>query len=335
MEENDPTLAQEAFAVITALFHFPLTTLVRKHAWTFNSDPVRDFDSEWFFSNIGVSEPRRKPLAAGSFRGDLERLEASGKQVLAREAILEAIAKAKNPALPRSSVLSQINDWIGGSAYLDSGYQIKVDIKICLPIHTLTDPKDKTVSLDDFFEVRWADQDDRAKFSKLSQIVALRPDVEFLARIFLADQTGRELRFSEVGTGFSQILPILTYLGISSNYIVRQPEVHLHPKLQSRVADCFVNSIASDREDKFSGNLIVETHSEHFVLRLLRRIRNSYQDKLLHTSLTLYPEELSLIYLKPIGDRSEVYLIRVDKSGNFVDGWPDGFFDERDEDLWN
>lgn len=70
------------------------------------------------------------------------------------------------------------------------------------------------------------------------------------------------------------------------------------------------------------------------MLRFLRRIRDSYKDPLLHTSLTLYPNELSLIYVKPDDDKSRVFLVRVDSSGEFIDGWPDGFFDERDEDLW-
>ena len=66
----------------------------------------------------------------------------------------------------------------------------------------------------------------------------------------------------------------------------------------------------------------------------MRRIRDSYKDPLLHTSLTLYPSELALIYVKPGPDRSQIFLIRVDQTGDFVDGWPDGFFDERDDDLW-
>jgi predicted ATPase len=121
---------------------------------------------------------------------------------------------------------------------------------------------------------------------------------------------------------------------VANNYLIRQPEVHLHPKLQSRVADCIINSVVNDREDNESGNIIIETHSEHMVLRFLRRIRDSYKDPFLHTSLTLYPSELALIYVKPELDGSRIFLIRVDASGDFIDGWPEGFFDERDEDLW-
>ena len=332
LEENVPVgLANDAFALITAIFHYPISVLIRRHAWTFSSQPVRDLDSDWFFCELG-SQSGKKNQAGLQFRESADRKRSSGKHILAREAICEEIAKAKDPRLPNSSVLSEINNWIGGNAFLDSGYQIKVGLKICLPISGSGSGSWDVVDLKDKFEAS-GDKKSRSKPGWFS-VRQLDPNIEFLARIYLVDQAGRELRFSEVGTGFSQILPILTHLGISNNYLIRQPEVHLHPKLQSRVADCIVNSVANDREEKYSGNIVVETHSEHIVLRFLRRIRDSYKDPLLHTSLTLNPNELALIYIKPGTDGSQVFLIRVDSSGEFIDGWPEGFFDERDEDLW-
>lgn len=330
-ESSDPRLADEAFALITAVFHYPLTNLIRKHAWTFNSEPIRDLDSDWFFCELG-SQPGKRASAGYQFRESAETKRSSGKHILAREAICEEIAKAKDPALPSSNVLAEINNWIGGKAFLDSGYQIKVGLKICIPINDVISSGQSVSDLKEKFKVS-GDRNTRDK-SGWFMVNQLDPNIEFLARIYLIDRAGRELQFSEVGTGFSQILPILTHLGISNNYLIRQPEVHLHPKLQSRVADCIVSSVAKDREEKYAGNVVLETHSEHIVLRFLRRIRDSYKDPLLHTSLTLYPNELALMYVKPEGDRSRVFLIRVDSSGEFIDGWPDGFFDERDEDLW-
>ena len=320
-EASDPLLADEAFALITAVFHYPLTNLIRTHAWTFSSEPIRNLDSDWFFCELGI-ELGRKARAGYQLRENFDRKRASGQHTLAREAICEEIAKAIDPDSPRSSVLSEINNWISGKAFLDSGYQLKVGLKICAPLKDVISSIPNLPNLKEKFELRGL------------TINQLDPNIEFLARIYLTDRRGRELRFSEVGTGFSQIIPILTYLGISNNYLIRQPEVHLHPKLQSRVADCIVSSVAKDREEKYSGSVILETHSEHIVLRLIRRVRDSFKDPLLHTSLTLYPNELALIYVKPEADKSKVFLIRVDSSGEFIDGWPEGFFDERDEDLW-
>lgn len=331
-DSNDPRLADEAFALITSVFHYPLTNLIRKHAWTFNSDPIRDLDSDWFFCELG-SQPGYRSRAGYQFKESAEKKRSSGKHILAREAICEKIARAINPGLPSSNVLSEINNWIGGKAFLDSGYQVAVGLKICTPFDDVISSHKGVFDFQEKFKVS-GDEKSRAK-SGWFTVHQLDPNVEFLARIYLIDRAGRELRFSEVGTGFSQILPILTHLGISNNYVIRQPEVHLHPKLQSRVADCIINSVAKDRQEKYTGNVVLETHSEHIVLRFLRRIRDSYKDPLLHTSLTLYPNELSLIYVRPDGDRSRIFLVRVDSSGEFIDGWPDGFFDERDEDLWS
>lgn len=331
LENNSPVVADAAFALITAIFHYPLFLLIRKYAWTFSSQPIRDLDSDWFFCELS-SQSGKEKLASTQFRESSDKKRSSGKYVLAREAICEAIAKSKNPDFPNSNVLTAINNWIGGKAFLDSGYQIKVGLKICMPMKESGSSDWSVIDLADKFEIS-VEKKNLAK-SDWFTVRQLDPTIEFLARIYLVDQAGRELRFSEVGTGFSQILPILTYLGISNNYLIRQPEVHLHPKLQSRVADCIVNSIANDREEKYTGNIVVETHSEHIVLRFLRRIRDSYKDPLLHSSLTLYPNELALIYVKPEVDKSKLFLIRVDSSGEFIDGWPDGFFDERNDDLW-
>ncbi|WVN42333.1 AAA family ATPase [beta proteobacterium MWH-UniP1] len=331
-ESNDPRLADEAFALITAIFHYPLATLIQRYAWTFNSDPVRDLNSDWFFCKLNP-HPDSEKLATHQFADPNQQTGTSGKHVLAREAIFQNVARLSDPSRPKSRVLTQINEWLGGKAFLDSGYQIKVDLKTCIPFTDTTLKNSGLIDIKDVFEIR-ENKVSNEEHQQLD-IVQLKKNVEFLARIFLVDLSGRELRFSEVGTGFSQILPILTFLGISNNYVIRQPEVHLHPKLQSRVADCIVNCVANDRKSKYSGNIIIETHSEHLILRLLRRIRNSHKDELLHTSLTLYPDELSLIYIRPMGDRSQVFLVRVNSAGEFIDGWPEGFFDERDEDLWN
>ncbi len=153
-------------------------------------------------------------------------------------------------------------------------------------------------------------------------------------RIQVIDKNGSRLRFSDVGAGFSQVFPLLLGLLTRLYLVFKQPELHLHPKLQSRVADCFVETIFTDRHANLSKIRIVETHSEHFVLRLLRRLRESYFDELFHSSLTLYPEDVAFVYFQPTSEGTLIHMIDVLPSGEFVEGWPDGFFDERSEDLW-
>ena len=120
-----------------------------------------------------------------------------------------------------------------------------------------------------------------------------------------------------VGYGVGQLLPIIvqSLLTQSGMILVEQPEVHLHPRLQSAVGDLFVDTVVSG-----SAQLLVETHSEHLVLRLLRRVREG----------VLAPADLAILYVDLDEDGAAfVRRLEVDAEGDLVDGWPGGFFDER------
>lgn len=80
----------------------------------------------------------------------------------------------------------------------------------------------------------------------------------------------------DVGFGISQILPVIVqlyYAPSNSIIIMEQPELHLHPSAQSALADIMIEAISA-REDAKPRNiqLIIETHSEHFLRRFQRRI---------------------------------------------------------------
>ena len=157
---------------------------------------------------------------------------------------------------------------------------------------------------------------------------------EIKVQLFLKGKGGTKLSFSDVGTGVSQVLPVLAsgggYLGsggFRGGGIYRQPELHLHPRAQAELGDFFIATLNSSAKC----GLTLETHSEHLILRLLRRIR----ERLPRTShLHLRSEDLSLVYLHPTKAGSEVHLIRVDENGDFLDPWPAGFFEDRYEDLF-
>ena len=116
-----------------------------------------------------------------------------------------------------------------------------------------------------------------------------------------------------------------------------QPELHLHPKAQAILGDLFIYAIKKqiDRNKRHSGipthQVTVETHSEHLILRLLRRIKENDNQEL---NTFFSNKNLSLIYINPQKEGSEIYWIRVDRYGEFVDVWPNGFFEDRYEDLF-
>jgi predicted ATPase len=105
---------------------------------------------------------------------------------------------------------------------------------------------------------------------------------------------------------------------------MEQPELHLHPRLQTRLGDVLIESI-HERKNQ----LLIETHSEHLILRLLRRIRETNEGRLPDEKHSLTHEDLSVIFVEPHDDSaSTVRVLEVDKEGNLVEGWPQSFFDE-------
>ncbi len=120
-----------------------------------------------------------------------------------------------------------------------------------------------------------------------------------------------------VGYGISQLLPIIvqSLLTRTGLILVEQPEVHLHPRLQSAVGDLFLDTVTSGR-----AQVIVETHSEHLVLRVLRRVREGAFD----------PADLAILYVD-LDEAGAAFVRRleVDEYGDLLEGWPGGFFDER------
>ena len=133
---------------------------------------------------------------------------------------------------------------------------------------------------------------------------------------------GPKLSLPSVGVGVSQLLPVLVVCLLSepgSVILLEQPELHLHPALQQRLADFFIAMSRSGRQ------LIVETHSEYIVSRLRRRIAEDADDELMKLVKVIFAErdrktgetQYSDLDLTPYGN---------------IEEWPEGFFDQAAED---
>ena len=130
------------------------------------------------------------------------------------------------------------------------------------------------------------------------------------------------VNFADVGFGISQLLPLIVQALIGHDQVIlaQQPEVHIHPGLQANLATLFLDGIGRERNNQF----IVETHSEHLILRLQRLVRRG----------EMLPEEVSVLYVQRGDDGSSVKQLRLGKDGQFLDGWPGGFFPERLDELF-
>lgn len=152
------------------------------------------------------------------------------------------------------------------------------------------------------------------------------PDPSRLDQLILLSDEGVTVYPCDVGTGVSQALPIAigAFAGGCSIMTVEQPELHLHPRLQCDLADVFVANIHRHSGRKF----LIETHSEHLILRLLRRIRETSARKPEDPSLALTPYQVGVFYVEEAENGVRIQELRIGPDGQFVDEWPGGFFEE-------
>ena len=131
-------------------------------------------------------------------------------------------------------------------------------------------------------------------------------------------KNSQAVTIADVGFGVSQLLPILV-LGLrsdeSSILLLEQPEIHLHPKLQANLADFLLTLAAQGRR------IVVETHSDHFINRLRRRIAEDPSDELRN--------KVNIWFVQPPeeGIGASIEPLRVDSFG-VIENWPPGFLPE-------
>ena len=146
-------------------------------------------------------------------------------------------------------------------------------------------------------------------------------------RIALIDQAGLTHQALDVGVGISQVLPVVVAAQDDRASIVsiEQPELHVHPAVQVGLGDLFIDG-AIERGLSF----LLETHSEHLILRLLRRIKETTEGSLPEGASSVTPDDVNIVYLEK-GQEGRViaHTIGVDANGKFNDRWPRGFFPER------
>lgn len=125
---------------------------------------------------------------------------------------------------------------------------------------------------------------------------------------------------TDVGFGVSQVLPVLVqvfYADPGKPVILEQPEIHLHPAAQAALGDVLLAAVKEN-----GVQLLVETHSEHLLRRLQRRIA---EQQIVHTDVALY-------FVETRGGASEIHELRVDPYGN-ITNWPQDFFGDEIGDL--
>ena len=116
-----------------------------------------------------------------------------------------------------------------------------------------------------------------------------------------------------MGIGVSQVLPVLVlcyYVPEGSTIILEQPELHLHPAAQARLADVLIDVIKNRNIQ-----ILLESHSEHLLRRLQRRIAEE----------VICPDDTALYFCEMRDGESKLRKLKVDMFGE-IENWPEDFF---------
>lgn len=127
----------------------------------------------------------------------------------------------------------------------------------------------------------------------------------------------------DVGFGVSQVLPVITtlfYAPEGSIVMLEQPELHLHPRAQSHLADLLLH-VAEERNLQ----LIVESHSEHVLRRFQRRIAEESHD-------FANPDNIKMYFCDKGNNGSTIQEVTVDQYGQ-ISNYPKNFFGDITGDL--
>lgn len=170
---------------------------------------------------------------------------------------------------------------------------------------------------------------DEATLPLLRQLLSQAPEP---CVVFRSRNSDVEVVPHDMGVGIAQVMPVLVAGALAKRnavIAVEQPELHIHPAWQTALGDVFCRAISNDDPPMF----LLETHSEHLLLRLLRRIRHTYAG-MADEALRLTHADLSVHWIGSYEGRTEVYHLGLDEDGSFNTPWPEGFFDERGEEMF-
>lgn len=133
--------------------------------------------------------------------------------------------------------------------------------------------------------------------------------------------TSPEVFITDVGFGVSQVLPVLVqsfYAEQNSTIIFEQPEIHLHPRVQADLADVFIDAFRS-----CGVQFIIESHSEHLLRRLQRRVAEA---------VDITNDDVAIYVCDVDGGHSRIERLKIDEFGN-ISNWPKDFFGDEVGDL--
>lgn len=217
-----------------------------------------------------------------------------------------------------------LNHWLNASGTLNLGYFLRSKNVLSQAIYsvgidTASEPRELVETFGDSFSQDFSE-------AKARQLVTEK----FYNKWVLWDDLNKiEVAFSEVGVGISQLFPLVVAAVKAERGIIacEQPELHVHPRIQVGIGDLLTQA---NKNTTF----LIETHSEHLILRILRRIRETSDCELPAGLKPVSPDDVSIVYMEPGATGVKTRRIEIDRTGEFTSRWPHGFFAERGEELF-
>ncbi|MGP0065266.1 MAG: AAA family ATPase [Isosphaeraceae bacterium] len=209
------------------------------------------------------------------------------------------------------SFIDQVSKWLS-SGNLDTGYSLRVQRYKEIPLDSMA-----------YQLLRGPLEFDRV-LDDLPLIWDSIKEQETKTRLIMQDENlGLDLSPHDLGVGISHLVPIVVLANDpdTKTAVIEQPELHVHPRLQAELGDLFIHFGVG--ENKL---FIIETHSEHLILRIQRRIREFAEGSLSPTS-KLTADDVAIYYFNPRSEIARFERIELDRKGEFIQPWPDDFFE--------
>ena len=164
----------------------------------------------------------------------------------------------------------------------------------------------------------WLQEMDLADSFSIKRIAQGTKDFDVLIQ---KSPDSAKVTLADMGYGLSQFLPVLVhcyYAPVGSTLILEQPGMHLHPKVQSQLADLLIE-VVTERNLQ----VLIESHSEHLLNRLQRRVAEEKIDA----------DQTALYFCQHIDGASKIDELKMDEFGN-IENWPENFFGDEMGDLF-
>jgi hypothetical protein len=258
-----------------------------------------EFESFFRWMLVGPADTLRKQLQQMRYVGPLRVLPSRDSSITKRASRgdwADGTAAWSSLGLGSSSFRERVSLWMEHSSRLNTGYGVAVR---------------KTQE----FEV---DGPESGPGNRVGQQ---------RIRVVLRDKSGLHFEPQDIGVGVSQVLPVVVAAldPRASIVSIEQPELHVHPAVQVGLGDLFIEGAMSE-----GLTFLVETHSEHLVMRIQRRLREQFTGEIPSGLPQFPPEDISFIFFSRDGAGSVVATqIGLTPEGKFDAPWPNGFFHER------